>query len=306
VPSVTSAGCQDARVTSDRPPTGTAPAPALRKIPDLVQRSIAGDFLREVARTRVIDLAYTLSAQAFVALIPLILVVTAGFTGAGQVSAMANELIQRFGLAGAAQVAVRQLFTTPGAGSGVYWTGLLITLYSAFSLSRRVARAYTSLWDVPPLPANQMWRGLVWVLIQVAVILVLSTLRAFGRAHGVGAEILLLVVVLALWGGTEYFTQWLLTFGAVARERLVVAAALVSLGRLGVTLWSGLYLPGLLSRQADQFGPIGVVFSLFSWIFASALVLLVATLLAAVLTSRPPRTWLSPAAPVPPVAPATS
>jgi membrane protein len=282
-------------VTSDRPSKGSAaPAVRMRRLAELVESSIAGDFLREVARTRVIDLAYTLSAQAFVALIPLILVVTAAFSHTGQDSAMANELIQRFGLAGAAQAAVRQLFTTPGAGSGVYWTGLVITLYSAFSLARRVARAYASLWDIPRLPANQQWRGLVWLLIQVLVILVLSTLRSFGRAHGVGAEIALLLAVLALWGGTEYFTQWLLTFGQVARERLLVAASLVSLGRLGVTLWSGLYLPGLLSRQSEQFGPIGVVFSLFSWIFASALVLLVATLLGAVLTSRPPRTWLRP------------
>ena len=58
-----------------------------------------------------------------------------------------------------------------------------------------------------------------------------------------------------------------------------------------MTLWSGLYLPGLLSRQSEHFGPIGVVFSLFSWIFATMFVLLFTVLLAAVLTRRPVQTW---------------
>ena len=200
---------------------------------------------------------------------------------------------------------MQQLFTTPGAGSGVYWTGLLIALYTAFSLARRVGRAYAAIWDVTPLPPNQVWRGLVWVAIQVGLVLGVSTLRSFGREHGTAGKIALLVLLLVAWGYAEYVAQWLMTRGQVVRDRLLVSAGLVSLGRLGVTLWSGLYLPGLLARQAEHFGPIGVVFSLFSWIFASMFVLLVATLLGAVLTRRPVRTWLRPDPAAPP-APATT
>ena len=130
-----------------------------------------GDLLSEARRTRILDIAYTLSAQAFVALIPLVLVVTAAFTGKGDVAVVARQLIERFGLVGAARDAMQVLFRTPGVGSGVYWLGLVITLYSAFSLSRRVTRAYATVWDVPPLPAGQQWKGLVWLGVQVVMII---------------------------------------------------------------------------------------------------------------------------------------
>ena len=278
-------------MTSDPSPTGASTVRTTRRLSDRVEDSVLGDLLRDFARTRVLDLAYTLAAMVFVAVMPIILVVTSAFTGSGQDSLLARELIERFGLVGAAQASVNQLFTTPGAGSGVYWTGLVIALYTAFSLSRRVLRAYGMIWDVPVPSANQQWRGLVWVLLQVALVLVASTLRSVGRSHGTAAEIVALLVVLAVWGASDYVSQWLMTMGRVARDRLLVAAALVTIGRLGVTLWSGLYLPGLLSRQSEHFGPIGVVFSLFSWIFATMFVLLFTVLLAAVLTRRPVQTW---------------
>jgi uncharacterized BrkB/YihY/UPF0761 family membrane protein len=276
--------------------TAASPSRLLRRAGAVVEQSVLGDFLGEVGRIRLLDLAYTLSAQAFVALIPLVLVVTGLFTGNGEDALVAQELVDRFGLAGAAQASIRVLFQTPGAGTGLYWAGLLITLYSAFVLSRRVGRAYAQIWDVKPLPAGQqVWRGLTWIAIQVTMLLLASGLRSFGRAHGTAVEIVALVCLLLVWAASEFAAQRLLTAGQVARDRLVVAAGLVSLGRLGVGLWSAVYLPNSLSRQSEQYGPIGVVFGLFTWIFASLLVLLVMTLLAAVLTRRPVATWLRPA-----------
>ncbi len=284
---------------NDIPPAGPVePAPnRLTGARALLQGSVVGEYLSEVARTRLLDLAYTLSAQAFVAMIPLVLVVTGVFTRGGDDALIARELTDRFGLAGAARAAVRTLFQTPGAGSGIYWTGLLITLYSAFVLSRRVGRAYAMIWDVRALPVSQQWwRGLTWIAIQVTMLMLVSGLRSFGRAHGTALEIVALVLLLIVWAGSEFAAQRLLTAGQVARERLLVAAGLVSLGRLGVGAWSAVYLPATLSRQSEQYGPIGVVFGLFTWIFASLLVLLVMTLLGAVLTRRPVATWLHPAA----------
>jgi hypothetical protein len=65
-----------------------------------------------------------------------------------------------------------------------------------------------------------------------------------------------------------------------------VAAALVALGRLGVSLWIVAYLSSSLARQAEQYGPIGVVFAIFSGLFAVALTTLAGTLVAAVVTAE--------------------
>jgi membrane protein len=257
-----------------------------------VEGTVVGDLLESLRRTRAVDMSYTIAAQAFVALFPLVLVVTGAFTANADDSVFARELVDRFGLAGAARLAVEQLFTTPSSGSGVYWLGLLITLLSAVSLARRVARAYALVWELPAPSARQQWRGLAWLLLQVVMVVLVSTLRGVRRDHGTAVEIVGLVLVLLLWGGGEYLAQRLLTFGRVARRRLAVAASLVTVGRAGVVVWSGVYLPGALSRQAELYGPIGVVFALFTWIFASVAVLLLGPLLAAVGTARPVRSWL--------------
>jgi uncharacterized BrkB/YihY/UPF0761 family membrane protein len=275
----------------------SSPPPPRRSARDLLARvdgTVLGDLLNELRRTRVLDIAYTLSAQAFVALIPLVLVATAAFTGPNGDAAVAQQLIARFGLIGAARDAVRVLFRDPGAGSGIYWLGLVITLYSAFSLSRRVARAYTTVWGVPALPAAKQARGgLVWLVIQLVMIVLATSLRTFGKDHGTGLQVLAALVLLVVWAGAELIVQQLLTGGQIERHRLVVAAALVSVGHLLVGAWSGIYLPSSFAHQAAQYGPIGVVFSFFTWIFASALMLLAAVLLAAVFTARPARDWFA-------------
>ena len=259
--------------------------------------TVVGDLLSELRRTRLLDIAYTLSAQAFVALIPLLLVVTAAFTGGRDQSVAARQLIERFGLVGAAREAVEVLVRTPGAGSGIYWLGLLITLYSAVSLSRRVTRAYTTIWDVSPLPPGQQWRALVWLVVQIVMVVLASSLRVFGKQHGAGWQVLAITVLMLAWAGAELLIEQLLTFGQVALRRLVIASALVSVGRIAVGVWSAIYLPGSLAHQATQYGPIGVVFGFFTWIFAGVAVQLACILLTAVLTSRPPTSWFQTVSP---------
>jgi membrane protein len=278
----------------DEPEQDPGPLPPLVvRATERIRGTVLDDLLQAVRLTRILDLSYTLAAQAFVALIPLVLVITGAFLAAGSSSAVGDTLVTRLDLAGAAREAVHTLFQSPGSGSGIYWLGLVITLYSAFSLARRVSRAYTSIWDVHPLAVGQQWRGLVWVLLQVSVTIAATWLRAIGREQGAYVEVLALTGLVVAWVGGEYLAQVLLTAGQVARRRVLAAASLVSVGRAGVLVWSGLYLPGTLSRQAELYGPIGVVFGLFTWIFASAAVLVVGTMVAAVLTARPVGTWFT-------------
>ncbi len=265
----------------------------IRRLAERVENTVLGDLLADIRRTRLLDVAYTLSAQTFVALIPLMIVVTAAFIGSGDRAVVARQLIERFGLVGATRQAVQVLFQTPGAGSGVYWFGLLLTLYSSFSLSRRVGRAYATIWDVRPLPPNRQWVGLAWVFVQVTMTVLATSLRAVGRDGGVLLGALTALVVLVLWAAAEYLVLQLLTAHQVARSRAIVAAVLVCAGRVGVGAWAAVYLPRSFAHQAQQYGPIGVVFAFFTLLFASTAATVGALLVAKVFTGRPARTWLS-------------
>lgn len=238
--------------------------------------------VERIRALEVLDRAYTLAAQTFVALLPLILVLAGMISDQGRESVVADGLIERLGLVGAGAAATRDLIVI--RHTGIYWLGALIILFSAFSLSRRLGRAYNAIWRTPPLRPAEQWRGLVWIALQVTLVVVVTELRSVAKTSGPAAALALVLVVLVIWFVGELVIQRMFTRGAVERGRLAVAAAFVTAGRLGIIVWSALYLAPALSRQAESYGPIGVVFGLFTALFASWLAILGGTLLAAALT----------------------
>jgi hypothetical protein len=124
----------------------------------------------------------------------------------------------------------------------------------------------------------------VWILVQLVLIIMVTELRGFARDAGPVLALMVGVVILLVWAGAEVLTQTLLTRGQVVRRRILVAAAYATIGRLGIVVWSAFFLTKSMVRQAEAYGPIGVVFALFSGLLIYWVVLLGATLLAAVLT----------------------
>lgn len=224
-----------------------------------------------------LDRAFGLAAQAFVALLPLVIVVVSAlFVDAPQ--AIANSIGDRFGLDDAARGAIRLLFADSGAARSISWLAVTISILSAFSLSRRLARVYASIFGVPPLARSQTWRGLVWVGLQVALFVSASVLRDVRRDNGVLLAVLATLALLALWFAVDVAGLRLLV--PSVRMPLVVASAITSsLGRFGIAIWAAVYMPRSLSDQAAQFGPIGVTFAIFTYLLAGVLVYVCAPLI---------------------------
>ena len=140
-----------------------------------------------VGQLELLDRAYTLAAQSFVALFPLILAIAAGLAEPGR-NVVAEELIKRFGLAGAAARAVQDLIVV--RSGGIYWLGLALTLYAAFTLSKRASRAYNAVWGTPQLPARAQWRALVWIAVQMLLVLMVTELRSVVKSSGAALALL--------------------------------------------------------------------------------------------------------------------
>src|SRR6185503_875875 len=93
--------------------------------------------------------AMALAAQAFTALIPLLLLTSAWVSADGG-NAVADAMIRRFHLSGDGASAVTALFARQGDGTvGVLSVVLLV--FSGVSLTRRLQRMYQQAWRVPPL-----------------------------------------------------------------------------------------------------------------------------------------------------------
>ena len=223
-----------------------------------------------------LDRSFALAAQAFVALLPLVIVVVSAFV-TDSADTIANSIGDRFGLDNAARTALRVLFDHPGTAA-ISWTAILISLLSAFSLSRRLARTYALIFEVAPLPRSKSWHGLVWIVLQVTLFVVASLLRNLREGSGIPLAVLAVMGMLLLWFAADMAGLRLLVPSAPVRM-MAASAAVSSLGRAGIAIWAYVYMPRSLSSQADQYGPIGVTFALFTYILAGVLVYVVAPLL---------------------------
>lgn len=228
-----------------------------------------------------LDRIYQLAAASFVAFIPLTVVVATMVDNGG--NSVAEQMVRRFDLRGNAADTVRDLLNHEE--HGIYWLGLVIVAWSAFSLGRRLSATYTTIWGVARLRVRQQWRAAVWVLIGIVNIISVGFLREIANGRARSVLVVTVVIGLALWFGAELLSQYLLTGGQVVVRRLLVAALLVTLGKIGMTAWAEFYMPRMLGLQANMYGPLGVVFVMFTFLAVSMAVLLVATLIAAVWTA---------------------
>lgn len=217
-----------------------------------------------------------MAAQAFVALLPIVIVIVS-FIFTDRADTIANSIGDRFGLDTAARDAVRLLFTSTEAKVTISWLAVVISFLSAFSLSRRLSRVYASIFGTPQLARSQTWRGLVWILVQVALFISASFLRDVRRDNGVILAVVATIGLLALWFAMDFIALRLLV--PAATRALVIASAVTStIGRAGIALWAAVYMPRSLTEQASQYGPIGVTFAIFTYLLAGVLVYVCAPL----------------------------
>lgn len=246
-----------------------------------------GEVIKRFYELQLIDKALGLSAQAFIALLPLLIVViSVVLKSNGEV--VGEFIIDRFSLGGVSKDAVTALFATSTVVAAVSWLAIVLTVLSALSLARRLSGVYASIFDAPKLPGRQIWRALLWILVQVVMITGAAALRDLWRADGLVLTLLAGVVLIILWGVGDALGVSLLV-PAVPRGQLVAVGILSSLGRVALSSWAIFYMPKALESQAEQYGAIGVTFALFTLILVAVVIMLVAPLMVSTWVMRQKR-----------------
>ena len=256
-------------------------------VADLRERLMASypaAVVRRFFDLELLDRSFAIAAQAFVALLPLIIVVVSAVLRSDGVI-VAEQINDRFGLEGAASVAVEAPFRSESTVIAVSWLALAMALLSAFSLSRRLSRTYGLIFGVPGLGSRQLWRGLVWIGVQMALMTLGSGLRTVGREGGALLTVVAVVGLLVLWLAADTAALRLLV-PSLPWSVLLPTAVLSMVGRIGLWAWAAIYMPRALTEQAIQFGPIGVTFVIFTFLLVGVLVLLAAPLLVSVWQER--------------------
>ncbi|MFJ6782680.1 YhjD/YihY/BrkB family envelope integrity protein [Streptomyces yangpuensis] len=244
----------------DKPPRFTVPGWMRTYTPFL------GRVLEQFARVNLLDCATRLAAQAFLGAIPAIFVI-----GALAPDWMRKQLVATLsgtlGLTGPALDQIRSVAhnsgedTTTLASTGV--VGVLVTLLSATACSRALQRTCERAWHQPKAGARlAAWRWVVWLLVWLTALLFQGPIQqAFGAGPVLGAVVALISGILLWW-----WTQHLLLGGRVPWLPLLPGAVLVAVGASLISWGSRFYMPRALNHSLEQFGGLGSVFVVLSWL----------------------------------------
>jgi len=242
--------------------------------------ALARDWIARFIGVQAFDRAMSISAYAYTALFPLLIVYASVLPRADNED-FSEVLIDEFNLTGATAQSVKVAFAPAGeVQSSVTLLGVFLLLYSALSFSRGMQRLYEAAFGLPTLGMRNTPRGLLWLAFLVA----LAALRPLimNPLDGVPRVVATLALAVATWLVTPY----LLLGRRVSWRRLLPAALLTAAGMAGVGVWSVLWMPHAFAASAQQFGIAGIGFALMSWLFAAAVVIVVATAGGAVIADR--------------------
>jgi membrane protein len=258
--------------------------PALR----LVQAGLPGQLLGRLVEVRFLDRSVILAAQAFSAILPLFIVVATISPKPGGDSPGAF-MARRLGLTAEDVSSLQSVVAPPpSARTSIGVLGVVLAVLTATSFARALQRSYELAWRLPRAGLRAAWRPLALVL---GLAVYVELLFLFGRlVRGVPAGTLLEDLVTfagawALWTGSG----WVLLGGRVRPRLLAAGGLLTAVGLAVLRRLSAIYLPALVTSNQQQFGLLGVAFTLYSWLSACSFIIVVATVVGAVLADHPGR-----------------
>ncbi|HSF26984.1 MAG TPA: YhjD/YihY/BrkB family envelope integrity protein [Actinomycetes bacterium] len=258
--------------------------PAVRR----AQAGLAGRVLGRLIEVRFLERSVILAGQAFSALLPLIIVVNTISPHPGG-DTPAAALARRLGL-DADEVSSLQAAAVPPASAraSIGVLGVVLAVLTATSFARALQRSYELAWRLPRPGLRAAWRPLALV---IGLAVYVELLFLFGRlVRGVPAGGLLedlgtFAGAWVLWTAAG----WMLLAAQVRPRLVAVGGLLTAIGFALLRRLSVFYLPDMVSSSHQQFGFLGVAFTLFSWLSACAFVIVVATVVGAVLAEDPGR-----------------
>jgi membrane protein len=223
---------------------------------------------------RAVDRALALASKLFIAILPLSILCTAVVSGQD----FGTELVARFGLTGEGAHAARVLFASPTqVQGGIGLLGLVILVSSILSFARALERVYLDTWQLPAADTAAVRSRLKWLVGLIVYLVVLSPLKT--GLNGLGAESAMRFVSAVGASALFLWTPSVLLGGRVPWRRLLPTAAVTGGAILVLGIGSAIVMPGVVSHNTERYGLIGFTFSMVSWLFVAALVVIAAAVL---------------------------
>ena len=252
--------------------------PDLRTFTHRLEKTFPGRCVRHFIALQGIDRAVVISSQAFTALIPLLLLVTA-LAPADRSDVVAGAIVRRFELGGNSAVAVNQLFAHSGDAS-IGLLSVFLLLFSGISLAGRLQRMYQQAWGLEARPgvgrALNAALGFAVLVLGISVLYLARTLVGSLPAGDVLVAPLSIVASLLVWT----VVPWLLLERRITLRRLLPAGALTAACSTIYGVVSTIYMPGMFASYSQRYGLFGVTLALIGWLLCIAVIVVASTAIA--------------------------
>lgn len=233
----------------------------------------------------IFDSGTRLAAQCFLTAVPLLFVIAAYAPEAVRHQLVAS-VTALFGLTDATRAELEQALQ-PTSGDLKQTTGVvggLMVLLSATAVSRAMQRLCKRAWEIPRTGTRiAPWRWLAWLGLWVGVLVLQGPLRdGFGVGVWLGIPLTWISQV-GLW----WWTQHLLLGGLVGWKPLLPGALVTATVLTALAVTARVYMSRALDRALADYGPVGSVFVLLSWLIVVCVAAAVAVSVGAVLAQEP-------------------
>ena len=238
--------------------------------------------LEGLVRIELIDRSMAIAAQAMLALVP-VLVVLAAFLP-HDLTELASERVQSvMGIDGSSSEVVQDTVNASQVKAQTGLIGLLITIFSATSFARAIQRMYERVWDrthvggVAGLRRSFLW--LIGWLLTLQIVAALGILAKTLRDDTVFRLVLQGAASCLIW----WWTTRLLLFGRIGWLRLLPSALLTGSCLVLYSWGSNLVMPAYVAASSSQFGGLGLILAITTWLVGAAGILVVAAVVGRVL-----------------------
>jgi len=189
---------------------------------------------------------------------------------AGQSTARA--LGRRLGLDRQAASDVGHLFAsshaTVASVTGIAWVFLVL---SGYSLAASLQGLYRRVFGLDSRTARDAPRALIWLVLLVVWLFASGLVGPRVRA---GGPVVFAVVGLTVFTLLWWFSMWLLLAGRIPWRRLLPSAVATGVCWLGMEAVFAVVFSGMVTSDQDEYGPIGTVFALMSYLIAIGVVVI--------------------------------
>ncbi|MGW7680538.1 YhjD/YihY/BrkB family envelope integrity protein [Kribbella sp. NPDC054772] len=252
----------------------------VRRTVQWAEQTVIGRTVAAALEIRVYDRALTLAGKAFVALVPLLIVLATLLSGSGAL-ALADFIVTKFGLTGASADAVKSLFARPpSTGGGLTILSVITVLVSASSFARSMQRTYEIAWHLPARGVRGTLHGIQGAILVLGLLTAVAYLASLADKLPGGVIVTLVAETCVAFPGW-WLASWLMLTRRITWRLLLPGAIASALGQVLVGQAGAYYVPRLINQNAERYGVIGVAIALITWLVILALLIVASAVIGA-------------------------